>query len=260
MTGFARRAGSCAIGDDGAVEFVGVDLAWGERGRTGLAALDGSGALVDTASVRTDDEIDAWLAPRDLAVVAVDAPLLVPNETGMRSGEAEVTSAFGRYGAGCHATNRGRPWFDPPRGELLARRHGWTTDPRRVEGVVCVEVYPHAALVGLFALPYRLAYKRGRGRMIDERREEFSRLLGLLESVRRLRLMSSPVWARLRTAVEGARRQVDLDRVEDEIDAIVCADLAWRWRHEAGTLRVYGDPSAGYLLAPPPPTHAARRQ
>lgn len=242
------------------MEFVGVDLAWGERGRTGLAVLDGSGALVDTASVRTDDEIDAWIARWDPAAIGVDAPLLVPNETGMRSGEAEVTSAFGRYGAGCHATNRGRPWFDPPRGESLVRRHGWPTDPRRAGGVVCLEVYPHAALVGLFALPYRLAYKRGRGRRVEDRRAEFLRLLGLLESVRRLRLVASPAWSRLREGVEGAHRQVDLDRVEDELDAVVCADLAWRWRNDRGGLRIYGDPAAGYLLAPTPPVHDVRRQ
>ena len=41
---------------------IGIDLAWGANGRTGLAAVDAAGALVDSASVRTDDEIDAWLA------------------------------------------------------------------------------------------------------------------------------------------------------------------------------------------------------
>ena len=264
MTGVAWRSGSCAdprtIGDDGVVEFVGIDLAWGQRGRTGLAALDDSGALIDTASVRTDAEIDAWLGGRELAAIGVDAPLVVPNETGMRSGEAEVTSAFGRYGAGCHATNRGRPWFDPPRGEVLARRHAWPTDPRRPEGVVCLEVYPHAALVGLFALPYRLAYKRGRGRGIDDRRAEFRRLIELLEGVARLGLTTSPIWSRLRSAVDEAVRPVELDRIEDEVDAVICADLAWRWRNEPGTLRIHGDPAAGYLIAPPRPTHPARRQ
>lgn len=38
---------------------VGIDLAWNTRARTGPAVIDGSGALVDSASVGTDDEIDA---------------------------------------------------------------------------------------------------------------------------------------------------------------------------------------------------------
>ena len=37
--------------------FIGIDLAWGANGRTGLAAVDASGALVASTSVRTDDEI-----------------------------------------------------------------------------------------------------------------------------------------------------------------------------------------------------------
>ena len=36
---------------------IGIDLAWGANGRTGLAAVDASGALLDSESVRTDDEI-----------------------------------------------------------------------------------------------------------------------------------------------------------------------------------------------------------
>jgi Holliday junction resolvase RusA-like endonuclease len=43
--------------------------------------------------------------------------------------------------------------------------------------------------------------------------------------------------------------------VEDELDAIVCAHLAWLWHHRRSSLEVYGDVDVGYIVAPPPPRH-----
>ena len=40
---------------------IGVDLAWGANGRTGLCAAE-AGRVLDSATVRTDDEIDAWIS------------------------------------------------------------------------------------------------------------------------------------------------------------------------------------------------------
>ncbi|WP_300640030.1 DUF429 domain-containing protein [Nocardioides sp.] len=96
---------------------MGIDLAWGTTARTGVAAVDADGRLLRSGTVVTDEELDAWLGglPGPWGVVAVDAPLEVPNATGTRGAERELTSAYGRYGCGCHVANRSRPWFDPPR-------------------------------------------------------------------------------------------------------------------------------------------------
>ena len=101
---------------------VGIDLAWGSTARTGLAAVDPTGRLLRSTSVVSDEEIDDWLAglPGPVGVVAVDAPLEVPNATGTRACERALASAYGRYGLGCHVANRSRPWFDPPGGRGAA--------------------------------------------------------------------------------------------------------------------------------------------
>ena len=44
-------------GGDGVDVFVGVDLAWTARGRTGLAVVDTSGRLVSSTVAVTDEEI-----------------------------------------------------------------------------------------------------------------------------------------------------------------------------------------------------------
>lgn len=239
--------------------FVGIDLAWGERNATGLAVVDGPGRLVDSASVKTDDKIAVWLAtsaPHPI-VVAVDAPLIVPNLTGQRVPETLIGRAFGRYGASAHTSNSGKAYFNPPRAETLARRFGWDTNPvtSTSRGVpVCIEVYPHPALVGLFALPQRILYKKGR-----ERQAGFERLAACLETVPELRLAESTRWLAIRRVI-ASPRPGDLNRIEDEIDAILCAHLAWLWHHRPGALQVYGSFEEGYIVAPPPPSHPSHSQ
>ena len=59
------------------MHFVGVDLAWGERRPTGVAALDAAGRLVHVSAQTDDASIVAALAPyvEGPCLVAVDAPL-----------------------------------------------------------------------------------------------------------------------------------------------------------------------------------------
>jgi predicted RNase H-like nuclease len=246
--------------------FAGIDLAWGQRARTGLAVVDATGRLVASASVVTDVEITDFLEPyaAQLATVAVDAPLIVTNPTGQRPCEREITAVFGRYGAGTHPANTSNPLFDRPRGATLAARLGWTIDPAHVGrpgDPVCLEVYPHPAMVGLFGLPYTIPYKGKRGRDLASLKAAYEVLLdGMERHFPELDLRSSQRWTALRAAVAGAQRKAELERIEDEVDAIVCAYLAWLWSNRPGALQVYGDVTSGYIVAPPPPAHPAVRR
>jgi predicted RNase H-like nuclease len=235
--------------------FLGVDLGW-STGATGLAVVDDRGRLTASARLRSDDEIAEWIAaqPGRVVVAAVDAPLIVPNETGQRVPERLIGQAFGGFGASAHTANRTRFPGGDTRAKRLAQHFGWSVDPRTPTGGdvdVCIEVYPHPAMVGLFELPYRLDYKKGN----DQRRAPgFQSLVQLIESVPELDLVHSPRWAQLKRDLSEPRPG-DLNRVEDEVDAIVCAHLAWLWHHRPSTLQVYGDVDAGYIIAPPPPLH-----
>ena len=234
--------------------YVGIDLAWSARNRTGLAVVDGEGRLLTSGNATTDAEIDAWLAenaptPR---TVGIDAPLIVPNETGQRIAEREIGRAYGRFGAGAYPSNRTNPLFDPPRGAKLAERHDWTVDPQsRAATTQCIEVYPHPALVALFLLPQRILYKKG-----NNRQPGFVELARCLESVPELALDTSARWREIRDTI-ASPGPGDLTRIEDEIDAILCAHLAWLWAHRPDALAVYGTFTEGYIVAPPPPDHAS---
>jgi len=235
--------------------FVGIDLAWGTKARTGMAVVDDAGRLLQSGAVRTDDEINDWLRTfaGGVVVAAVDAPLVVPNETGQRRCETEISRAFWRYKIGAHSSNRSRAEFDPPRAATLADRFGWSVDPARhgsVAAPVCIEVYPHPAMVGLFGLAERITYKSG-----PLRAEGFTQLVRHFTSIDELRLSESPRWVELSRIVADPKPG-DLTRIEDELDAILCAHLAWLWHHRPGSLQVYGSLEDGYIVAPPTPLPA----
>ncbi|MCB2176057.1 MAG: DUF429 domain-containing protein [Actinomycetales bacterium] len=236
---------------------IGIDLAWGARGRTGLAVLDAAGRLVASTSVITDSDVDAFLAPHlgPDVVAAIDAPLVVPNAAGSRPCERQLGDVYRAYDAGAHPANRSRAYLDPPRGAVLAERRGWALDPQVAAGCgspVAVEVYPHPATVALFGLGRVLPYKAKPGRDLDSLRTAFDALLGHLERVAgpTLRLDTSQRWAQIRLAVATARRKSELRVVEDEVDAIVCAFLAWLWVTDRERMRVFGDVETGYIVVP----------
>ncbi|WP_129336342.1 DUF429 domain-containing protein [Cellulomonas endophytica] len=248
--------------------FVGIDLAWGPTARTGVAVLDEAGCLVHSSSVVTDEELDAVVRTHTAGapvVSAIDAPLVVPNLTGMRPAERLVTQHFGRYAAGAYPANRSNRHFDPPRGERLAQRHGWTVDPDvrpDAHTSVAIEVYPHPAMVVLFGLERVIPYKSKPGRDLESRSAAWRVLLDHLERVAGplLGLASNARWQHLRDAAVQATRPVDLDRIEDEVDAIVCAHLAWLWATERDRMVVLGTVEDGYIVVPGLPTPPAPRR
>jgi predicted RNase H-like nuclease len=241
--------------------FLGLDLAWGERARTGVAILDATGALLRSTTAGDDDDL-ARILGDDAAravIVAIDAPLLVPNATGRRSCEASVAREFARFDAGPYPSNRGMAAFrDGSRGARLARRLDWRVDGDPGAGgattgrPLAIEVYPHPAMVVLFGLDRVLPYKARPGRSLAVRREALRTAMANLERVgdATLRLSASDRWDRLTDDVRRADRPVDLKRAEDEVDAILCGYLAWLWHVHPGRLVRYGDGTDGYILVP----------
>jgi predicted RNase H-like nuclease len=242
------------------MHYVGVDLAWGQNNVTGLAVVDAAGQLLAATQRRTDDEILDWLTPWTVGpcLVAVDAPIIVTNPTGSRPCEKLVGRYFGRYNASCHPSNLSRPHCaNGTRALRLASALGLAVDPTDGSDRRAVEVYPHPAIVVLFDLPRTLQYKHKRGRDLDHLRRELLRLLDYLDGLHAasppLLLRDCADWQRIRQATQQARRKVDLARIEDSIDAVVCAYIAAYSAANPTAVRVIGDIETGYILTPVTP-------
>ena len=100
--------------------------------------------------------------------------------------------------------------------------------------------------MALFDLDRILTYKDKRGRDLEHLRSELLRLLGLVESV----VVTDETWADLIAAVEGATRKSELRVVEDQVDAVVCAYVAWYADQHPDRVTRYGDAATGVIVTP----------
>jgi predicted RNase H-like nuclease len=235
--------------------FVGVDLAWGVRNPSGLAMLEWRrGALreiVPAQRLHTDEEICRAVTELDRGgqlIIAIDAPLVVPNVTGERPVEGEMRRRFVRFHAACHPANR-RLLGEPPRGErlcaLLTERLGVqlvAAPPVRQPCRAAFEVYPHAALVTLFQLPRVLEFKARKGRSLAYRREQMHRYVGLLKQLHEP-LLHAPKWL-----MDIPETSAELKHFEDKVDALFCAWLAARAWWYGG--EVIGETCTGAIWLP----------
>jgi len=231
--------------------FLGVDLGWYGK-PTGLASLGYTGEQLHLRSLTRlehPDEIFRWIESEvgaGDAVAAVDAPLVINNQTGIRPAEHELNHDFRRYHAGCHAANLGRPFAAKvlafrQRLESLGFALGGPGGPRP-NGRFQIEVHPHAATVSLFGLSQIVKYKRG---LRQDRARELRRLRKLL--LDGLPTFTPPLTLELPPIPPTG----PLKPVEDRIDAVLCAYIAAHWWYwgAAGSTH-YGTAAAGYIVVP----------
>ena len=242
--------------------YVGVDLAWGRRSPTGVAAVDEAGVLRHVGVAVSDEDVLAQVEPftQGPCVVAFDAPLVVTNPSGNRPCEAALNRDFRRFDAGTHPANTGLAWFaDGGRGAMLCAALGLVLDPRSAAPRKGLEVFPHAAAVALFGLDKTLKYKQKPGRDFDQLRSELLRLMDFLEGFDDLSLTACADWAALRTAVRDATRKSQLRRAEDPVDAVLCAYIARFATVRPADVTVYGDTQTGCIVTPTDPRSRSSR-
>ena len=269
--------------------FIGLDLAWSAQHNTAAAVISydttqngGAGLLSHWAARLSDNaeildfvrgvagpdpkyaspSLDQALAP---ALIAIDAPLVVPNVNGARLSDRIVSQVFRRFQAGTHPANRinlGR-YGNPPgdiRGETLATQlqtqlgfaHSPYVWPSQLSRQF-FECYPHPAMVVLFDLQMTLKYKRKLRSVANDR---FAAYDALQQHLRNLADIS--VTPRLLIPPDLLNRDtreivggVALKQYEDLLDSIVCAYTAfyyWWWGTERNF--VFGDLANGYIVTP----------
>ena len=236
------------------MKFIGVDLGWYGK-PSGLACLEETetGLRLAVAGRQAGvpgilDWIDEQAGGAE-ALIAVDAPTVITNAEGARLADRSISSAFGRYEAGCHSANLGMPFaaLTTGFGRSLTGRgfaHAAEIEPRK-PGRYQIEVYPHPAIVSFFDLTRIIKYKKG---TVTERASELARL-------RVLMLTRMPI---MNPALElGGLPDVPhcggdlLKSVEDRLDAIITAYIgAYWWRWGAERNRVFGNESEGYIVVP----------
>jgi len=243
---------------DAPLTLAGVDLAWqSEKNGTSVAIgeLD-SGVLTITETdpnLRSLRDVKAKLdSVWGLRGIAIDAPLIMKNGHGQRPCEKHVGTAYGSRKASCHTSNLSR-YPDPASVQLSQRlQDDGFVHLGQLSGKWQIECYPHPALIEIFGLPERHAYKKGR---VTERRAgqtELSRLLLSLADSKVLPLRFRPEdYDLLSEDHVGLLRGAKLKQNEDWLDSIVCLYIAGLYAIEV-IEKVFGNVNQGYIYVPRP--------
>jgi predicted RNase H-like nuclease len=239
------------------MKFIGVDFGWKSQ-PSGLCCLEliaGKLQIIDLDRRESITDIFAWIdnhvPPHQPALIAVDAPTLIPNITGSRLPDKLTHKYFGKYHAGCYPANQNLPFAERTINfglELESRGflHAPTITPQ-TPGRYQIEVFPHPATINLFQLERILKYKKGR---INERRLELIKLQNyILDILPTLTpsLSSLGICGSLKIPTTG----VELKALEDKLDSLICAYVAahwWYWGEERNL--VLGDRTTGYIVIP----------
>ncbi|MEH2223811.1 DUF429 domain-containing protein [Nostoc sp.] len=241
------------------MKFIGIDLGWRSQpsGLCCLEWIDGQLELLDLDRKDAIADILIWIDQSvqadEPAIIAVDAPTLIPNATGSRLPDKLSHKYFGKYHAGCYPANQNLPFAERTVNfglELESRgfAHAPTIEPQKLSRYQ-IEVFPHPAIVNLFNLERILKYKKGR---LNERRLELIKLqnylLDILPSfsppLRSLRLCGSFI-------PEIPTTGAALKATEDKLDSLICAYVAaywWYWGEQRNL--VLGDRTTGYIIIP----------
>ena len=241
----------------GETVLMGVDLAWlSERNGSGIAigVLTPAGLTVKTiysAIIGIEQVKDIINSQSSLSGLAIDAPLIIPNATGNRECEKALNAVYSSRWAGCHPSNLERypnsaslalaEW-------LVSKGFNHLGQPRT--DLWQIECYPHPAIIELFDLDKRLAYKKGTA---DERRAgqiEFARLINQLQSNSNLPLVFD-------TSVQSYFDIEAISRLggqalkdnEDGLDAVLCLYIAALYA-SGSAMQCFGNTSTGYIVVP----------
>lgn len=239
------------------MNFIGIDLAWGNRNPTGLADLvseSGGCRLVRSDRRTTDEEILDWVEAcgGEDVWLGIDAPIIARNPPGTsRPADKMVSARFSRYHAGVYPANRER-CERPIRLCRKLRRRGFSSNPflpgRR--GRRQLEIFPHLVQVAFFERPRIIKYKKGPVPVRQAGLREFQAAIETHLTRQDPPLLPSPELTRLLHQDPRTLRGSALKSLEDRLDAVLCAYMAFYFRTWKKTrCEIIGDHAQGYIIA-----------
>ena len=162
--------------------FIGIDLAWGEKNLSGFSVVISSGKklkILDSKLLFSIDEIvqEIQKYTQYRVLIGIDAPLVVPNESGNREIEENFNRDFAQYKISMLPVNQKllTKYTQNIRSVELFKKLSQLGFKRDFQATKTVfEVYPHSTIATLFHNNKILPYKRKKGRDISFIKEQMS--------------------------------------------------------------------------------------
>ncbi len=237
--------------------YLGLDLAWAPRQSSAGAVMEATEdgvRLISTAHLRAHEDVLGWVSRnrgRGGAIMAVNAPLIVPNTGGRRPVDEELEHHFSRFFVAEYSVNSVNASF--PRNIARAfLRMGFDMDPQADADRV-IETACQACQILLFGLERPMRIKSGpigaRKDGANRYREQIYGKLPFLEPS----LEDGEALEELVNADLGAMNGSRLGDLEGRLDATMCAYVAaWLDLNGPESCAFLGDMTRGYILLPAP--------
>lgn len=236
------------------MRYIGIDLAWqGEKNSSAIAVGRVTNEQLNLESVvpaiKGFEAIKAHvLAIPELTGIAIDAPLIIKNETGQRACESELAKYYAARKASCHASNTALypDAFSVKISEALLNEGFEHFQGNKWQ----FECYPHPALIEMFSLKERHLYKKG---SVTEKKDGQIALSALLERLSHSHVLPLIIPEKYKLILDKSYIQSlkgqSLKSNEDALDAIICLYIAaLKAQNAEGTL--FGNIQDGYIWVP----------
>lgn len=235
------------------MKLAGVDLAWqSENKPSGMCFGELSGQVIEVTNIYAavygiQDVLSKIIESPEVRGVAIDAPLIINNESGQRPCETEIGKMYGAKGASPHSSNKTLyPQAKSVDLSISLEKEGFL----HLEGTKWqIECYPHPAIIEIFSLDYRLLYKKGK---VADRKVGQKRLANLIKG-----LSDSPILS-LRFGIDipnlnddyiDSLKGLEFKSNEDVLDSIICLYIAGL--HQIGVKSTAsGKVDTGYIWVP----------
>lgn len=238
---------------------IGIDLAWKSNNPSGICISDEEGNLqILEVGVFSNEDLVSLCTPYlvDFSVVAIDAPLIVPNKNGIRSCELEFKKQkIHGQSVSILASNQSflLKQFGEIRGADLVQMFTDTFAENGVLTAKIIETFPTATVIGLFKrkIPYKLSKAGNKNEMLNGMKELILEMKNVVWFDRILK--QSRFEENFYLIKNGTVK--DLKRFEDLLDAILCAHTAFHYLNKKINKKlvlryreIFGDKSDGSIV------------
>lgn len=238
--------------------FIGVDLAWTYKNETGICVIDSSGEVLYLDSkVFSDEDIVNKIKEYsyEALCVAIDAPLIVKNETGSRPAEGEfMKDKLNGHHLSVFAVSRAylSRTYGSIRGEslmnlIIEAMPEFLVGPYiNTEKSIILETFPSGLCAGLFPKIYPVKYKIKSKIPYEESKSQLNRLLDRISYLENSEKYISGITKKLDIQTLDITKK-KYKHLEDKIDAFLCACGTYLLSRDIASQRVYGCSEKGFI-------------
>ncbi|MDN3617390.1 DUF429 domain-containing protein [Vibrio gallaecicus] len=236
------------------MKLAGIDLAWhGEKNPSAIAigTLSGSNLRLnqlEPAIFGISEILEIIASQKEICGVAIDAPLVIKNQTGQRECEKSLSRDYGARKASCHTSNLSL-YPDALSVNLSSSLSSLGLQHLSLKRWQ-IECYPHPAIIECFDLQERLAYKKG---SVADKKEGQIKLANFITTLESSSVLSLEIPEELKVYLSEPHikslRGRALKSNEDALDSIICLYIAGLYQIRVLSV-TYGDIAHGYIWVP----------